>query len=213
MNRIYLWLAAAFIYGIFVAWYTNFDGPMQDGEIEQVLKRAEANGRSPQSLKTLEDFMRTDTGGDFVMVNLLDMNDSPPELPATGPGADSMQLINHYMEHMYPAQFKRASHPIFFGRAVADAMDISGVEGADHWDQGALFRYRSRRDIIAIATNPAFNERHDYKMAALTKTIAFPVEPVLNPGDIRIVFGLLLFSIFSLLDMFFYRRRSSTEAA
>ena len=212
MNRFYFWFTAALLYVFFVVWYTNFDGPMQEDEIAEVLKQARASGRSVQSLKTLEDFMRTDTGNDFIMVNLLDMNESPPDLPATGPGADPMQLINHYMEHMYPAQFKRASHPIFFGRAVADAMDISGVEGANHWDQGALFRYRSRRDIIAIATNPAFNERHDYKMAALTKTIAFPVEPVLNPGDARIVFGLLLFSIFSLLDMFLFRRRLSAEA-
>jgi len=212
MNRFYFWFTAALLYVFFVVWYTNFDGPMQEDEIAEVLKEARASGRSVQSLKTLEDFMRTDTGNDFIMVNLLDMNESPPDLPATGPGADPMQLINHYMEHMYPAQFKRASHPIFFGRAVADAMDISGVEGANHWDQGALFRYRSRRDIIAIATNPAFNERHDYKMAALTKTIAFPVEPVLNPGDARIVFGLLLFSIFSLLDMFLFRRRLSAEA-
>ena len=212
MNRFYFWFTAALLYVFFVVWYTNFDGPMQEDEIAEVLKQARASGRSVQSLKTLEDFMRTDTGNDFIMVNLLDMNESPPDLPATGPGADPMQLINHYMEHMYPAQFERASHPIFFGRAVADAMDISGVEGANHWDQGALFRYRSRRDIIAIATNPAFNERHDYKMAALTKTIAFPVEPVLNPGDARIVFGLLLFSIFSLLDMFLFRRRLSAEA-
>ena len=212
MNRFYFWFTAALLYVFFVVWYTNFDGPMQEDEIAEVLKQARASGRSVQSLKTLEDFMRTDTGNDFIMVNLLDMNESPPDLPATGPGADPMQLINHYMEHMYPAQFKRASHPIFFGRAVADAMDISGVEGANHWDQGALFRYRSRRDIIAIATNPAFNERHDYKMAALTKTIAFPVEPVLNPGDARIVFGLLLFSIFSLLDMLLFRRRLSAEA-
>ena len=212
MNRFYFWFTAALLYVFFVVWYTNFDGPMQEDEIAEVLKQARASGRSVQSLKTLEDFMRTDTGNDFIMVNLLDMNESPPNLPATGPDADPMQLINHYMEHMYPAQFKRASHPIFFGRAVADAMDISGVEGANHWDQGALFRYRSRRDIIAIATNPAFNERHDYKMAALTKTIAFPVEPVLNPGDARIVFGLLLFSIFSLLDMFLFRRRLSAEA-
>ena len=212
MNRFYFWFTAALLYVFFVVWYTNFDGPMQEDEIAEVLKEARASGRSVQSLKTLEDFLRTDTGNDFIMVNLLDMNESPPDLPATGPGADPMQLINHYMEHMYPAQFKRASHPIFFGRAVADAMDISGVEGANHWDQGALFRYRSRRDIIAIATNPAFNERHDYKMAALTKTIAFPVEPVLNPGDARIVFGLLLFSIFSLLDMLLFRRRLSAEA-
>ena len=35
-------------------------------------------------------------------------------------------MMNHYMEHMYIAQLKRASHPVFFGQAVADAMDISG---------------------------------------------------------------------------------------
>ncbi len=208
MKRHHLWLIAVLLYAAFFSWYTNFDGPMREDEIEEVLKQAEQNGRSEQALRTLEDFMRTDTGNDFIMVNLLDMNESPPELPATGPGADAMQLIGHYMEHMYPAQLKRASHPIFFGGAVADAMDISGIDGANHWDQGALFRYRSRRDIIAIGTNPAFDERHDYKMAALTKTIAFPVEPVLHSGDARIVLGLLLFSIFSLLDLLMYRRAS-----
>ena len=179
---------------------------MQESEISEVLAQAQARGRSEQSLNVLELFMRSDTGDDFIMVNLLDMNETPPDLPATGPDADPMELTNHYMEHMYPELFKRASHPLLIGRAVADAMDISGIEGASHWDQGALFRYRSRRDIIAIATNPAFDERHDYKMAALTKTIAFPVEPVLHPGDARIIIGLIVFSFFSLLDMLLYRR-------
>jgi hypothetical protein len=205
-GRLVLWLSAAVAYAVFFTWYTNFDGPMREDEIAVVLSRAEQGGRSPESMKVLEHFMRTDTGNDFVMVNLLDMNESPPELPATGPGAGPMELINHYMEHMYPAQFKRACHPVFFGRAVADAMDLSGIEGAAHWDQGALFRYRSRRDVLAIATDPAFAERHDYKMAALTKTIAFPVEPVLHPGDARILVGLLLFSIFALIDMFKFGR-------
>lgn len=205
-GRLYLWLGVAVIYALFFIWYTNTDGPMREDEINDVLSRVKQSGRSAEAIKTLEHFMRTDTGNDFIMVNLLDMNESPPELPATGPGAGPMELINHYMEHMYPAQFKRASHPIFFGRAVADAMDLSGIEGAQHWDQGALFRYRSRRDVIAIATNPAFSERHEYKMAALTKTIAFPVEPMLNLGDIRILIGLLLFSIFALIDMFTFGR-------
>ena len=207
MKRPYLWLIAALLYAVFFSWYTSFDGPMQDEEIAEVLERATANGRSTESLATLEQFMRTDSGGDFIMMNLLDMNEAPPELPATGPGADASALIDHYMEHMYPAQFKRASHPLFFGRSVANAMDLSGIEGAEEWDQGALFRYRSRRDIIAIATDPAFNERHDYKMAALTKTIAIPLEPVLHPGDMRVLIGLLLFSIFSLLDMVIFRSR------
>ena len=208
MKRFFLWATGLVIYTLFFIWYTNLDGPMTDDEIDAVLLRVEQSGRSPQSIRNLEHFMRTDTGNDFIMVNLLDMNESPPELPVTGPGAGPMVLINHYMEHMYPAQFKRASHPVFFGRAVADAMDISGIEGADHWDQGALFRYRSRRDVIAIATDPAFGERHEYKMAALTKTIAFPVESIFHPGDARILIALLLFSIFALLDMFTFGRRN-----
>ena len=207
MKRSVFWFIGGFVYVAFFSWYTNFDGPLTEEEIADVLARSKALGRSPETLKNLEHFMRTDTGNDFIMINALDMNDNPPELPATGPGADASALIDHYMEHMYTAQLKRASHPVFYGRAVADAMDISGVEGAEHWEQGALCRYRSRRDILAIATDPAFNKRHDYKMAALTKTIAYPVEPVINSGDFRVLFGLLLFSLLALVDMFAYRGR------
>ena len=207
MNRLYLWVLGVGLYTLFFIWYTNFDGPLREGEIEVVLEDLKQNGSSQEEIKNLEHFMRTDTGNDFIMVNLLDMNESPPTLPATGPGAGPMDLINHYMEHMYLAQFERASHPVFFGRAVADAMDLSGITGAEHWDQAALFRYRSRRDVIAIATDPVFDERHEYKMSALTKTIAFPVEPVLNPGDFRVLVALLLFSIFALIDLLTFSRR------
>ena len=207
MKRSVFWTTGVFVYIAFFSWYTNFDGPLTEEEITAILAKSGAAGRSQSSLENLERFMRSDTGNDFVMINSLDMNDNPRQLPATGPGADAGALMNHYMEHMYIAQLKRASHPVFFGQAVADAMDISGVQGAEHWEQGALFRYRSRRDVLAIAMDPAFNERHDYKMAALTKTIAFPVEPVLNPGDFRVLFALLLFSVFALIDMLTYGRR------
>jgi len=150
--------------------------------------------------------MRNDAGSDFYMVNSLDMNDSPPELPATGPGAGPDELLAHYMEHMYPAQFARASHPVFYGRAIADAMDISGIANAEHWEAGAIFRYRSRRDLLAISLNPTFDERHDYKMAALTKTIAYPVEPSIILVDFRILVAFVVFSIVSLIDLVIYRR-------
>ena len=211
MKRSYIWITGFVLYGLFFSWYTSFEEPMTEKEISVVLERAKSLGRSEQNLATLENFMRTDTGNDFIMVNLLDMNESPPELPATGPGASTSDLIAHYMEHMYPAQFKRACHPVFFGQSVSNALDLSGIEGAAHWDQGALFRYRSRRDVIEIATNPAFNERHDYKMAALTKTIAVPVEPLLHPGDARVLMALLLFSISSLIDMLIFRRPTESR--
>jgi hypothetical protein len=205
-KRLCLWLISLAIYGVFCAWYTNLSGPLSEAEIAQFIARMEQGGASPQRVANLRRFMEEDTGRQFIMINALDMRDDPPDLPATGPDATAAELIDHYMQHMYPAQLARASHPVFFGRAVFDAMDVSGIEGAEHWEHGALFRYRSRRDIVEIATNPAFDERHDYKMGALEKTIAFPVETVLYYSDMRLMLALLLFSLVSIIDLLIYRR-------
>jgi hypothetical protein len=205
-KRLWLWLISLGVYVMFCLWYTNLGGPLSEEEIAGFTSRMEQGGASPQRVAAMRRFMEEDTGRQFIMINALDMREDPPNLPATGPDATASDLINHYMEHMYPAQFARASHPVFFGRAVFDALDISGIEGAEHWEQGALFRYRSRRDVLEISTNPAFSERHDYKMGALEKTIAFPVEAVLNYSDLRFILALLLFSLVSLIDLLIYRR-------
>ena len=102
MKRQYLWLTAIVLYAAFFSWYTNLNGPMQEDEIKEALLRAEAQGRSTQSLNNLENFMRSDSGDDFIMVNLIDLNESPRELTATGPDAGPMELLNYYMEHMSP---------------------------------------------------------------------------------------------------------------
>ena len=205
-TRLWLWLIPAFCYVLFALWYTNLSGPLTDEEISAVIQRMETNDAPPERIAMIRKFMEEDTGNQFIMVNNLDMAESPPELPATGPGASASELMDHYMEHMFPAQFKRASHPVFFGRTIAPAMDVSGIENAEVWTQGALFRYRSRRDVLAISMDPRFSERHEYKMAALNKTIAYPVEAILYPNDLRILLALILFSLVSLVDLVVYRR-------
>ena len=87
--------------------------------------------------------------------------------------------------------FARASHPVIAGDAIFTAMDIVGIEGAESWDSAGLVRYRSKRDLLEIASNPAFGEKHDYKVAALEKTIAFPITTRMNLGDPRLILGLL----------------------
>ena len=205
-KRTGLWLVPVVIYVVFSLWYTNLGGPLSSEEIDSFVAQLEQNGATAARIASIRVFMEEDSGNQFIMINALDLRENPPNLPATGPDATASDLINHYMEHMYPAQFARASHPIFFGRAIFDAMDISGIEGAEHWDMGALFRYRSRRDIMAISTNPAFAERHDYKMGALEKTIAYPVEADLYLSDPRFLLALILFSLVSFIDLMIYRR-------
>ena len=118
--------------------------------------------------------------------------------------------MGRYMEHMYPALFQRASHPIYFGQAVFSSMDIVGIENAEVWDQAALMRYRSRRDMLDIVTNPAFFGKHEFKTAALTKTIAYPLENSVYFSDPRFLLALIFISFCTVIDLLFFSRRASS---
>ncbi|EAQ95887.1 hypothetical protein KT71_11570 [Congregibacter litoralis KT71] len=74
---------------------------------------------------------------------------------------------------------------------------------------GAIMGYRSRRDLLAIAINPVFAERHEFKLTALDKTTAFPVEGVVYYPDPGLLLALILFSPASILDLVFWRRNGA----
>ena len=93
---------------------------------------------------------------------------------------------------MYPELLKRASHPVLMGQATAPALDIWGIDNADQWTMAGLMRYRSRRDMLEIAGNPDFQGPHEFKIAAMNKTIAFPADPWMQAGDPRFLLALLL---------------------
>ena len=205
MARTILWIAGLLCWAAFTLWYTNTGGPLTEEEIAVYLSRM-AEAEDSERAARLRSFLESDTGNQFIMVNVIDMADDPPDVPGAAPGESADSLLGRYMEYMYPALFARACHPIFAGRAVAASLDLTGIEGAEIWDQGALMRYRSRRDMMEIATNPAFAERHGFKIAALEKTIAFPVEGILYYADPRFLLALLLFTIVSLVDLFIWRR-------
>ncbi|MGI9316347.1 MAG: hypothetical protein ACR2QW_03345, partial [bacterium] len=63
-----------------------------------------------------------------------------------------------------------------------------------------LFRYRSRRTLMDILSNPDFMGEHHFKHAALEKTIAYPIEPQLYLGDLRWLLGLFMLALTALLD-------------
>jgi len=43
---------------------------------------------------------------------------------------------------------------------------------------------------MEIATNPAFHGSHEFKVAAMRKTIAFPIDPWFHLGDPRLLLAL-----------------------
>ncbi len=208
MKRDYLiWGVPALIYAVFFVWYTNLTGSLTDKEIAFYMEKVEAQNQNPEQRAQLRRFMEEDQGDDFHMINLIDMKAKPDPVEGVAPDESAQQVLDRYMEFMWPELLKRASHPSIAGSAISHALDVEGVENAQIWTQGALMRYRSRRDLIEIATNPAFQGRHIFKIAAMQKTIAVPIETSLNSGDPRFILALVLLLISTLLHTFLPRSR------
>ena len=201
-GRIWVWALPTLAWLSFCAWYTNTSGPLTADEIAAFTAQMERNGRPPEAVRRLRRFMTEDRGDQFLMANLIDMAEADKTAPLTAEAS-----MDRYMAHMYPALFRRACHPILAGPVVFHAMDLAGIEGAASWSDFAIMRYRSRRDLMEIALNPIFDEKHHFKMAALDKTIAVPVEPQLYLSDLRLMLFLLLFGLTAIADALMFRRR------
>ncbi len=210
-TRIKLWLFSMTIYALFVFWYTDFSGPLSDTEINQFVTTLSERGSDPDTIAQLEGFLRNDTGRQFLMLNNIDMNRQPAIVESATSAQSADRLMSKYMAHIFPELLKRASHPVIFGTAVHTAVDITGIEDAEEmavWSDGALFRYRSRRALMEIVANPDLQDSHRYKLAALNKTIAYPIETQLYLGDMRVLLGLVLLSLTALFDNIRLARQS-----
>jgi len=213
-TRAKIWLSSLIIYSAFVFWYTDFSGPLSDAEVDQFVATLKQRNSDPKTTAYIENFLRNDRGRQFLMLNNLDMADNPPDVEGANPGESADQLMNRYMEHMYPELLKRASHPVVFGQAAYSALDMVGIENTtemQEWTDGVLFRYRSRRTFMEIVANPNIKGRHEFKLAALDKTIAYPIETSIYLGDMRLLLGLILLSLTALLDNIRFARRAKSQ--
>ena len=206
-TRMKLWLLPTLLYGVFVFWYTDFGGPLSDEEVDQFIEVMTSNGLDPERVDYYAEFLRNDTGRQFLMINNIDMNENPPAVEGAPANADADTLMGLYMEHMIPELLKRACHPVLMGPAVYPVIDIVGIEGGEEWTTTAVFRYRSRRSLMEIISNPKILGPHDFKLAALDKTIAYPMETDLYLGDPRLLLGLILLAMTALIDGWIISRK------
>lgn len=206
-SRKLLWLVPLMLYVALVYWYTNTSGPLRPEEIRSFTQKATEAGFQSDWIQSIHAFMSSDTGRQFFMVNAIDLNEDPPDVEGAKPGETATQLLDRYMEYMYPAMLRRASHPVFLASAVNTSLDLVGIDGAEEWNLVVVMRYRSRRDLLEIATNPEFLDRHDFKIAALTKTIAYPTESKIYMSDPRFLLALILLALVALTDIAVFGRK------
>jgi hypothetical protein len=177
-----VWLPALLCYAVFLGWYINWRGPVKPAEAARLLQRLEASGvghNGRNGLETMRAFLESDDGREFFMLNLVRVAPGTVADTVTGKQRPAPEVLEGYTKVFMPALFARGGHPAIFGRKVGGYFDAWGVEPDPGWTIMGYMRYRSRRDLAILASDPRFAGAHDFKFAAMPNTYSFPTKPQL----------------------------------
>lgn len=212
MRARWIWATAFLLYGAFSLWYNNLGGALTGAEIDDYLARFEAfDGDDPERLATLRAFLEEDEGGEFYMVNLIRLHDGAIPRPGSGELQPAPEILAGYTDHFMPDLFARAGHPAFLARAAGGYLEHWGVEADPGWSFAGVIRYRSRRDLMELATDPRFEPAHVYKLAAMASTLAFPATPGLVVFGPRVWMAFLLSLLAALVHLGALARRTAAR--
>jgi hypothetical protein len=193
----------ALFYGAFWLWYGGSGRPLTPEEAQHYFARLDARPgpeRNPAFRAALEKWARLDDGREFFMVNLI--ND-----PA------DMEAVAAYNRAILPELLRRGSFPVFISRPFTHFMQPEGLEG---WDQVAVVRYRSFRDILDIISAPHLGEIERLKAGSISKTHVFPTHMQFSFIWVRFIAAALLaafgFALHLALRRFAFYSRSEVQA-
>ena len=198
-----IWGAALFVYLGFLAWHENWRGPLTPAEIETYMARLEVQLKPTQDERAvMMDFMQSDSGKEFFMVNLMAFPDTKVTHPQTGAEMTPQELLGDYTRPFLGKLFLSGGYPAITGPIVGGHLDAWNVAANPGWTASGLIRYRSRRDMLEAATAADFADGHIYKQLALRATFAVPSES--GPGLLmtpRIWLALLLIALAALAHL------------
>lgn len=172
---------AAIAYLLFRLWYDGFRRPLTVAEIDAGLGRIAARGGSAGTeLGAFRAFLEADDGREFVMLNLVKVADGLVPHPETGASVPGRDMLNHYSRHFMRKLVRRGGHPAIAARKIGPYVDAWGdVQPDPGWSIMGYMRYRSRRDLLALAADPSFGPLHAYKALGTDRTFSFPTRPFL----------------------------------
>lgn len=188
------------LYGVFLFWYGGRGQPLSQEEADAFLAEIErrSDGTEGSLLQELRELTKSDDGREFYMVNLMKFREKAKYPAGSEFGDDPMAANARYNRAIILQLFKYGGHPVFAGKMMGRFIH---PEGADDWDQAAMVRYRSRRDMLKMVVGLADKDIAMHKWAALEKTQVFPVKPFLSLFSVRMIVGVFLLGL-TVLAMF-----------
>lgn len=181
MDTFWVWGVALAVYGLFLAWYVNWRGPLKPKEIDDLMARIAAHNPDTDrnDPAVVRGFLEADDGREFFMLNLVRVASTDVADPVTGQIRPARAVMDGYTKVFLPALFRRGGHPAIAARKIGPYVDAWGVEPDPEWTLIGYMRYRSRRDLAILVADPRFGGAHDFKFAAMPQTFSFPTRPMI----------------------------------
>ena len=80
-----IWVWVPLLYGLFSLWYFNWQGPLTEEEIEKVMQVFGGQKENANTSKSLfRKFLEEDDGGEFVMLNQVELIKGSARHPLSG---------------------------------------------------------------------------------------------------------------------------------
>ncbi|MBT4380089.1 MAG: hypothetical protein HOB98_07690 [Gammaproteobacteria bacterium] len=195
-----IWICVPVLYALFAAWYFNWQGPISTEEVNRLmLDFDKLEGSEHTDSATFRKFLEEDDGGEFVMLNLVQLHTGEVAHPLTGEAMSASDLVGEYFGPFAVSLFKRGGHPVFQARTIGGNIDSWNADHNVGFGATAMMRYKSRRDIAELILDPAFSDAHIYKLASIDRTISYPtrimMSTVLQPPSAVLVVLILLASL------------------
>lgn len=179
MGAWWIWPVALMVYVLFRLWYDNWRGPLNAKELEKFLEMAAATQMgSYTDLAVLRTFLENDDGKEFVMVNLVRVQPGEVPHPMTGKPTRGIELLKDYGTRFVKVLIQYGGHPVLVMRKVGGYLDSWNTHPDPGWHVVGSMRYRSRRDMMRLATDPAVKDVHVLKTAGTATTFSFPTQVV-----------------------------------
>ncbi len=189
------WCAILIVYLTFLIWHGAFERHLTDDEIQYYASLLSEQNPEIDQLD-IEKALKNDPGRPIYMVNVVKLRDRPLAIQdGAFQGQTSQQLYEHYGAFVGSFLLKHGSYPVFVGLAEGDAVSSWGMDSDTEWTSAAIVRYRSLRTLLELATHPEFIKKHEFKFAAIEKTLAYPTMARLNFARLDLIVFLILVMI------------------
>jgi len=177
----WVWPVAGLLYGAFRLWYDNWHGPLRADEIDAFLStHGSAKLDRYSDPAVVRAFLEADDGREFIMSNLVRAQPGEVAHPHTGTASGGQALLQEYGRHFVGVLLRHGGHPVMVMRKIGGYLDAWNTPPDPGWHVVGAMRYRSRRDLLRLAADPALAPVHQLKTSGVEMTFSFPARVMVS---------------------------------